>query len=174
MLRRYFCPDVYLKSFRLVTPEFLAQHKIKALLLDIDNTLAPYELPEPTEEILDWFRALSQAGIKAAFVSNNHGGRVARFNEQIGILAFFRAKKPLRCGTKRAMKALGVSRDETAIMGDQVFTDVWAGRRMRIRTILVPPIRDRRDIFTAGKRLLERPILKYYMKTMKKEEPFND
>jgi HAD superfamily phosphatase (TIGR01668 family) len=170
MLRRYFCPDDYLESFRLVTPEFLAARNIKALLLDIDNTLAPYELPEPTEEILAWFRALSEANIKAAFVSNNHEERVTRFNAAIGIPALPRAKKPLRCGTKQAMKALGVSRDETAIMGDQVFTDVWAGRRIGIRTILVPPIRDKRDAFTAGKRWLERPILKYYAKTLKEKE----
>ena len=169
MLRRYFCPDDYLESFRCVTPEFLFARNVKALLLDIDNTLAPYELPEPTEELLNWFRALADAGIKTAFVSNNHGGRVTRFNAAIGIPAFPRAKKPLRCGTKRAMKALGVSREETAIMGDQIFTDVWAGRRIHIRTILVPPIRDRRDIFTAGKRLLERPILRYYNKKAIKE-----
>ena len=174
MLRRYFCPNEYLESFRLVTPEFLQKRNIRALLLDIDNTLAPYELPEPTEELLCWFRALSDAGIKTAFVSNNHGGRVAIFNEKIGIPAFPRAKKPLRCGTGRAIKALGVSKKECAIMGDQIFTDVWAGRRIGIRTILVPPIRDRRDLFTVGKRLLERPILRYYMKKRKEAEVSHD
>lgn len=174
MLRRYFCPDDYLESFRLATPEFLAQRNIRALLLDIDNTLAPYELPEPNEEILAWFRALSDAGIKAAFVSNNHGPRVAKFNEKIGIPAFARAKKPLRSGTKSAMKELGVCPEEAAIMGDQIFTDVWAGKRIGIRTILVPPIRDKRDPFTAAKRLLERPVLKYYAKKIKKEETFHE
>lgn len=172
MLRRYLCPDEYLEGFRFATPDFLLSRNIRALLLDIDNTLAPYELPEPTEEILAWFQSLWDAGIKTAFVSNNHKERVSRFNEKIGIAAFPRAKKPLRCGTKRAIAALGVPKEECAIMGDQIFTDVWAGRRIGIRTILVPPIRDRRDIFTAGKRLLERPILKYYIK--KKEEVSDD
>ena len=174
MLRRYFCPDEYIESFRLATPEFLLKRNIKALLLDIDNTLAPYELPEPTEEILTWFSALWNAGIKTAFVSNNHGPRVIRFNETIGIPAFPRAKKPLRCGTKQALAELGVSKCEAAIMGDQVFTDVWAGRRIGIKTILVPPIRDKRDIFTKFKRLLERPVLKFYSKKMKKEASENE
>ena len=174
MVRRYFCPDDYLESFRLATPEFLKERNIKALLLDIDNTLAPYELPEPTEEILAWFRALSDAGIKAAFVSNNHEERVTKFNEAIGIPAFPRAKKPLRCGTKKAMKILSASPEETAIMGDQVFTDVWAGRRIGVRTILVPPIRDKRDRFTAFKRRLERPVLKYYERKKAREGNANE
>ena len=174
MLRRYFCPDDYIESFRQVTLDFLKSRNIKALLLDIDNTLAPYELPEPSEEILTWFQMLSEAGIKTAFVSNNHGPRVEKFNASLGIPAFPGAKKPLRIGTKRAILTLGVSKDETAIMGDQIFTDVWAGRRIGIRTILVPPIRDKRDPFTKMKRFFERPILKFYAKMKKKEAAPNE
>lgn len=174
MLRRYFCPDDYLKSFREATPEFLAERGIKGIILDIDNTLAPYEMPDPDEEILAWFASLESAGIRAAFVSNNHGDRVTRFNLPIGIPAFPDGKKPLRVGTRKALEAMGVSPEEAAIMGDQVFTDVWAGRRIGVRTILVPPIRDKRDIFTKSKRLLEKPILRYYAKKKKKDAASNE
>ena len=62
------------------------------------------------------------------------------------------------------MDALSSVREKTVIMGDQIFTDVWAAKNAGIRSILVSPIKDKRDIFTKFKRLLEKPILKKYEK----------
>ena len=67
----------------------------------------------------------------------------------------------------QALDLIGVSRDCAAIMGDQVFTDVWAGHNAGIKTILVPPIKDKTDLFTKFKRLLEVPFLKIYNKRKK-------
>lgn len=164
MLRRYFCPDYVLNTFEEATADFLLKNGIKALILDIDNTLAPYEEAEPSERVLAWFESLREAGIRTVFVSNNHRERVAKFNEKIGIVFYAKGKKPGRTYTSRALTDMNAEADEAAIMGDQIFTDVWAGRKLGVRTILVPPIRDRRDPFTKGKRLLEKPILRYYRK----------
>ena len=161
---RYFSPDEYVETYRDVTPEFLEARNIRYLLLDIDNTLAPYEQPEPDENNLAWFSAMRTAGIKMAFVSNNAHMRVSLFNAKIGIPMFPKAKKPLRRYMRAAMEAIGASPCETAIMGDQLFTDTWAGRRVGIRTIALPPIKDKRDMGTRLKRLLERPILRAYHK----------
>ena len=169
MFRRYFSPDWYFDKFDLATPEFLLQNGIRALILDIDNTLAPYEEPEPNERVLAWFAALKENGILAAFVSNNDHERVSRFNREIGIPMYPKGKKPLKKFMRRAINALGVSPEETAIMGDQIFTDVWAGRNVGIRCIVVPPIKDKTDLFTRFKRVLERPIMRYYRKHHKEE-----
>ena len=59
-------PDYIFNSFDEITPEFLSSLGISALLIDIDNTLAPYEQPEPDDRIRGWFASLEQAGIKAA------------------------------------------------------------------------------------------------------------
>lgn len=163
-MRRYFCPDFYIDTYRDATVSFLKEAGIRYLLLDIDNTFAPYEQLEPDEEILAWFKAVEEAGIRAAFVSNNGRERVERFNAKIGIPIYPKGKKPLRRYTRVAMEELGAKPDETAMMGDQIFTDVWAGKLLGIRTILLPPIKDKRDIFTRFKRVLEKPILKYYRK----------
>ena len=163
-MRRYFCPDFYIDTYRDATVSFLREAGIHSLLLDIDNTFAPYEQAEPDEEILAWFKAVEEAGIRAAFVSNNRRERVERFNAKIGIPIYPKGKKPLRRYTRVAMEELGAKPDETAMMGDQIFTDVWAGKLLGIRTILLPPIKDKRDIFTRFKRVLEKPILKYYRK----------
>ena len=163
-MRKYLSPDYYVNTYRDVTVDFLAREGIRYLILDIDNTLAPYEQPEPDEEHLAWFAALNAAGIRAVFVSNNKPARVTLFNERIGIPFFAKAGKPGRRSMRRAMKEIGATVDETAMMGDQVFTDVWAGRRVGVRTILLPPIRDKRDLGTRLKRFFEKPILRYYRK----------
>lgn len=166
---RYFAPDEYVDTYRDVTPDFLAERQIRYLLLDIDNTLAPYEQPEPDDHNLAWFAAMREAGIKMAFVSNNAHARVSLFNEKIGIPMFPKAKKPLRRFMRAAMESIGAVPEETAIMGDQLFTDTWAGRRVGIRTIALPPIKDKRDLGTRLKRLLERPILRAYRKRKKRK-----
>ncbi len=163
-MRKYFCPDYYLGTYREATPEFLASIGVKYLILDIDNTLAPYEQPEPDEAIFAWFRALEEAGITAAFVSNNKADRVSLFNRDLGFPMYPKGGKPGKKNMRAAMAALGAVPEATAIMGDQVFTDVWAGKRMKIKTILVPPIKDKRDLGTRLKRLLEKPVMRYYRK----------
>lgn len=169
LFRRYFCPDWYFALFDDVTPVFLLQNGIRALILDIDNTLAPYEEPDPNPRVLAWFSALKDAGIVAAFVSNNDFERVSRFNRKIGIPMYPKGKKPLKKYMRRAITELGVQPFETAIMGDQIFTDVWAGRNVGIRCIVVPPIKDKTDCFTRFKRILEKPVLRYYRKRELKE-----
>ena len=62
------------------------------------------------------------------------------------------------------MSDMGTSPEETILMGDQVFTDVWAARNAGLRAILVPPIKDKTDVLTRTKRLLEKPIMKKYKK----------
>ncbi len=162
MLRKYFCPDFYLSAFDEATVDFLLKKGIKALILDIDNTLAPYEEAEPNERVIAWFESLRAAGIRAVFVSNNRLPRVELFNKTIGIPFYAKGKKPKTTYTRRALADMQAAREETALMGDQIFTDVWAGKRLGVRTILVPPIRDKRDPFTRFKRLLERPVMRYF------------
>ena len=174
MLRRFFSPDQYFEKFDDATPAFLLQNGIRALILDIDNTLAPYEEPEPNERVLAWFAALKENGISAAFVSNNNSERVSIFNRKIGIPTYPKGEKPLKKYMRRAIEALGVAPENTAIMGDQIFTDVWAGRNVGIRCIVVPPIKDKTDPFTKFKRLLERPVMRYYRKHHKEETDNNE
>ena len=76
--------------------------------------------------------------------------------------------KPGKKNILRAMSDIGVSKEEAIFMGDQVFTDVWAAHNSGIRAILVPPIKDKRDLLTRFKRLLEVPILKKYRKQKEK------
>ena len=151
-------PEYRFNSFRDVTAEFLLSIGVRAILLDVDNTLEPYEHPTPTRDVTDWLESLRVAGIKTAILSNNNQARVDLFNKEIGMPAVARAAKPFSVNLNRMMKLLGCDKSNTIFMGDQILTDVWAAHNAGIKAILVPPINDKKDPFTRFKRILELPI----------------
>ena len=161
-MKNYLTPDYMFATFDEVTPAFLQSIGVRALLIDIDNTLAPYEEPDPSQKILDWFADLEKAGIRAALVSNNHAPRVERFNKPLGLIAYPDSGKPSRKTLERAMKELGATHAETAMLGDQLLTDCFAGKHIGLCAIVVPPIKDKTNLFFRFKRFLERPFIRKY------------
>ena len=161
-MKDFLTPDYMFGTYREVTAEFLLEKGIRALLIDIDNTLAPYEQPDPDDHIRAWFKMLKENGIRTALVSNNHAPRVERFNQTLGLLAFSDSGKPSRKTLEKAMKALGVTHEETAVLGDQLLTDAYGGKHIGLPAIIVPPIHDKTNPFFRFKRLLERPYIRKY------------
>ena len=159
-----FVPDHIMDRFDDVTPAFLQAEGIDFLLIDIDNTLAPYEEALPNERVKAWFRALEQNGIRAILVSNNHAERVALFNSELGLPAFADCHKPSPKRLRKLVDSFGANLSSTSALGDQIFTDVWGAKKMGARAILVPPIRDKKTLFFRTKRLLEKPFLRLYRK----------
>lgn len=157
-------PDYIFPTYRDVTPDFLESIGVVALLIDIDNTLAPYEMPEPDEHIKAWFASLSEKGIKATLVSNNDRERVELFNRDLGLPAYYKSGKPFAKNLKRAMAAMGSDRTNTAMLGDQLLTDAAAGKHIGLRTIIVPPIKDKSNTFFRAKRAMEVGKIKKYVR----------
>ena len=155
-------PEYYFKTFDEASADFLSSLGVKGIILDIDNTLEPYEHPVPGEHVVAWLRSLKEAGISAAFVSNNNRERVELFNKDLRLPAYFKAGKPFSKNIKRAMADMGTTKENTILMGDQVFTDVLAAHMAGLRAILLPPINDKRDVITKVKRYFERPVLRKY------------
>ena len=157
-------PDYMFPAFDEVTPEFLSELGVRAVLADIDNTLAPYEQPEPDERIQGWIASLARAGIKVAFVSNNNAERVELFNRTLGVPAYPKSGKPFKKNLRKAMTAVGGTKNTTVMLGDQLLTDALAGHNLGVRCIIVPPIRDKKSGFFRFKRWLERPFVKRFKK----------
>ncbi len=158
----YFCPDDTKSAFHEVDAAYLSANGIRFLILDIDNTIEPYENTEPTKKAKDWFSMLKSEGVKAAFVSNNKKARVSLFNKDLGLPYIAGAGKPFPFSVKKAMKIMGAEKEHTLLLGDQIFTDVLAAHNAGIKAITVPPIKDKTDILTKTKRWLEKPIMKSY------------
>ncbi len=163
-MRSKLTPTYMFASYREVTPAFLQSIGVRALLSDIDNTLAPYEQPEPDEQIRAWVQSLRDADIQIALVSNNHPPRVDEFNRTLGLKAYPDSHKPMKKTLLRAMREMGVSPKETAMLGDQLLTDAYAGLHIGLPAIIVPPIKDKTDLFFRFKRWCERPFIRKYAK----------
>jgi HAD superfamily phosphatase (TIGR01668 family) len=157
-------PDYMFDAFSDVTPEFLSSIGVEALLIDIDNTLAPYEQAEPDDRIINWFASLREHGIKASLISNNHADRVELFNKNLGLDAYPDSGKPKSGTLIKAMKKMGSTAENTAGLGDQLLTDTLAVHRLGMISIIVPPIKDKATPFFKAKRVLERPYIRHYRK----------
>jgi HAD superfamily (subfamily IIIA) phosphatase, TIGR01668 len=162
MIKRYLYPDYYFDDIYEITPALLRKHNIKGLICDIDNTLEPYENPLPSERLTEWINEMTNNGISIAFVSNNNNERVALFNRDLGFYAVGKSGKPSRKHLIKAMEHMKTDVTSTAMIGDQLFTDIFAGKRLRLFSILVKPINDKRTLFFRIKRYFERIILKGY------------
>ena len=157
-------PDYMFRTFDEITPAFLTSLGVKAILADIDNTLAPYEQPEPDERIKGWIASLAEAGIGIAFVSNNDWERVNRFNATLGVPAYAKSGKPFKKNLVKAMNDLGGTLETTVMLGDQLLTDALAGHNLGVKCLIVPPIRDKKNAFFKFKRWLEKPVVKKFKK----------
>lgn len=160
----WFLPDYIFSKYGDITPQFLSSIGIKALLIDIDNTLAPYEQESPDDNIFAWFEGLKQSGISATLVSNNDRERVELFNKDLGLSAFYKSGKPFAKNLKRAMAIMGSDKSNTAMLGDQLLTDAAAGKHIGLVTIIVPPINDKNNAFFRAKRAMEVRTIKKYVK----------
>ena len=127
------------KNIYKITPERLAKYGKKAVIFDIDNTVAPYEIKVPTVKMKQYFEALKENGIKAAFVSNNNSERTEIFNAELQLFCIPDAGKPSPSGILLCIEHFGIEKEKIILVGDQIFTDVMAGNLAGIRTVLVEP-----------------------------------
>ena len=157
-------PDEYLERVEQITIEFLKKNKIKALILDIDNTLIDYS-KNLSESIVNWVRELRGQGIKFYILSNtNDKEKVENVANKLEIPYVYFAKKPLKFGFLKTQKKLNEKPENIGVVGDQIFTDILGGNRCNMFTILVDPI-DKKDYwYTAWKRPLENKIKSKYKK----------
>ncbi len=161
-MSKWLTPDAMFRTYDEITPTYLRSLGVRAVLADIDNTLAPYEQAVPDARTLAWVGALRDAGIRLALISNNDRARVETFSRPLGVPAYWKSGKPGGKNLRRAMDELGVGCAETAILGDQLLTDAFAGRRLGLRVLIVPPIRDKTTLFFRFKRLCERPVIRRF------------
>ncbi len=157
-----FYPDFRFNSVSDIKADFFAENNIGFAILDIDNTLVSYKTKRADGTARDFLKMLENLGVKYAFVSNNHKKRVELFAKDFDAPFVSNAAKPFTLGIGRAMRKIGAKKDKTVLIGDQVFTDVYAGKRAGIKTIMVNPIEAKETPFFSVKRYFERVVLKNY------------
>lgn len=164
-----FFPDEYVASTYVIPFEKLYEQGFRGVIFDIDNTLVPHGAPAD-ERAKKLFRRLEDIGFHSCLISNNQEPRVRMFNKDIGTEYIYNAHKPSTKNYIRAMEIMGTDRTNTFFVGDQLFTDVWGAKRAGIRSILVKPIHPKEEIQIVLKRYLEKIVLHFYKKALKKKE----
>ena len=152
-------PDLYLKSITALTPALLGRWGIRGLILDVDNTLTTHGNPHPDPGVLRWLETMREHHVEMVILSNNTPKRVQPFAKELRMDFVASAKKPIAIGFKRAAAKLGLKKDELAVVGDQIFTDILGGNLWGAKTVLVKPIEPETTGFFRFKRLLERDII---------------
>lgn len=163
-------PNLYLENgAKSITIELLKKHKIKGLILDVDNTLIDYD-KKLFEDCEKWCYNLKGQGIKMCILSNtNKVEKVKKVAEELKLEYIYFAHKPSKKGFRKAKELLGLKPENIAVVGDQFFTDVLGGNKCKMFTILTKPI-DERDIWlTKLKRPFEKIVMKKYLKKISKK-----
>lgn len=161
-------PDKYLKSTYEINFEQLYEQGFRGILFDIDNTLVPHGAPADARAI-KLFQKLHTMGFKTCLISNNKEPRVKSFCEQVGSLYIYKAGKPLPKGYLEGIRRMGTKTENTLFVGDQIFTDVLGAKRANLYTIMVSPIHSKEEIQIVLKRYLEKIVLHFYFRTLKKK-----
>jgi uncharacterized protein len=154
-------PHFRVQSVLELTVEWLQKREIDSLLLDVDCTLKRYRDTDVSADVAAWVDTTKTGGIGCCIVSNGRNRRIRHFADKLGLPFVSKAIKPLPFGIHRAIKKIGFRPERTAIVGDQVFADVLAGRLAGIKCILVNPIHPEEEPwFTRIKRPPEQIWLK--------------
>lgn len=155
-------PHLRVESVLELTIERFRALGIEGVLLDLDCTVKRYRETEVRPEAAQWLEALKAGGIGCCIVSNGGNHRTRHVADKLGLPFVANALKPFPFGVRRAMTKMGFWPEHTAMIGDQIFADVMAGRWAGVKCILVRPLHPEEEPwFTRIKRNPERLWLRW-------------
>jgi hypothetical protein len=156
-------PDERLSSIHDLDFKALAKRGIEGIIFDLDNTLGAWGFTRMEEKTLDYLQGVKRQGFRLGFLSNDHGeGREAVQQSLADHPMIFNARKPTRSGYREILENFKLQPHQTAMVGDQIFTDIFGAKRLGIYTIMVDPVDPKiEDRAVRFRRLLERQILRF-------------
>ena len=118
----------------------LLDQPIRALVLDVDRTLLPRRQADLPASALRWLQQAQQQVPIHLFSNNPSRQRIGAVAAQLDLPYTISAGKPRRSALRRVLAELNLPHQEVALIGDRLFTDVIAGNRLGLFTVLVKPI----------------------------------
>ena len=171
MFEKYM-PDIYQKSIYYINYDKLFKKGIRCLLFDLDNTIAPPHVKNPSKRVKKLFDELKDKGFKIVLISNSPKHRLEPFKNELNVDACALSLKPIKNKYERIMEKFKYKSTELAAIGDQLITDIYGANKLDITSILVNPLSahdysvsfisrliekyifgrlEKKDIFTRGK-----------------------
>ena len=140
-----------------IPAEFYQSLGVKVVLVDLDNTLDPYSVSDPTERTIAWRNRIIDAGLRIVILSNNSGKRVRRYAKTLEVENRCFMRKPFSGPLKRFLVEEGLNPAEAIMVGDQIQTDVKAANGAGVKAILTEPLDPAEPIWTKFNRIFDRP-----------------
>ena len=160
-------PNYYFNNVKDITVELLNENNIRGLMLDVDNTLIDINR-KMLDGLEEWIELMKKNDIKLCILSNtNKRDKVKEVADKLNLPYIHFGLKPLKKGFKKAKAILNLEYTNIAIVGDQIFTDVLGGNRLKMKTILVKPLAEEDIFITLIKRPIEEYIIKKYERSRK-------
>ena len=153
-------PRLCVASLHHVDPLHLKERGIRGAILDLDNTMLPWNSYGLSDEVLDWIGEMRRHDIGVCLVSNARPRRIERAVHPLALPYVAMARKPLLKGFRRGLKILGTLPHQCAMIGDQIFTDVLGANRLGMYSIYVQQQDLVEQRWMKGVRKLERWILR--------------
>ena len=141
-----------------LSPAMLRARNIKLLMMDFDNTIVPYTTDIPTEKMAAWLGEMAASDIQLCVVSNSKRDRVKIFCAKYGIDCITHAKKPFTKGIKECLAQYGIPASESALVGDQIYTDTFGANNAGCVPILVRAIHNH-NIWLKLRHVAELPFI---------------
>jgi len=171
-MRRWLRPTYIVDRIHEIEIRSLWARGIRGVILDLDNTLVPWNQAELPPEIQRWIEMAKIQGLRLCLVSNAfRGARVKQVAERLGLNFVLRAGKPFPWAFRRGLAMLGTAPQQTCAIGDQIFTDMLGANWLGLDTILVTPMTTRESPHTRLIRFLERPLRRRWRKLLASKPP---
>lgn len=152
-------PDAQFNKVTDISPQFFIDNNLTGIILDIDNTVIGLD-GKRLEGVNEWIKSLQESNIKLCIASNSKNKtKISKLAAEFDIPYFLLSCKPLKRGLKKALKELDMKSENVAEIGDQLFTDVWGAKRMKMFSILTKPFTPERNCITRFKRKIEQHYL---------------
>lgn len=159
---RRFYPTYIYEKVEDIPYELIEKESIELIMLDMDNTLIDNN-KKYNKQLKEWIKNMGDHNVKLCILSNSpFGDKVKQIANELNMSYEFNATKPLLKGFKKVIAQHNIPKGRVLMIGDQIFTDVWGGNRVGVKTILVTPINKQESILSKVKRPLEKIILKKY------------
>jgi HAD superfamily phosphatase (TIGR01668 family) len=151
-------PDAIVDRVEDIGTSMLAAWNVRGAIVDLDNTLVPWNTADVSVAVRAWVESLKAAGIGVCVLTNNYTRRASSVAEMLGIPIIKGALKPSPLAFKDALRRLDVTAQQGVVIGDQLYTDVLGGKLLSMRAVLVTPLSTREFPTTKVVRWLERPV----------------
>jgi len=156
----FFKPDYIYETIYDINFDMLKNEGIKLLLIDIDNTIIPWDSSAVDKDLKELFQQLKKKGFLVRILSNAPKERVKEISEELGVKGIGRSLKPLTLNFKKSIIDEGYTSKQTAMIGDQIFTDLLGAKLSGVKSILVDPLSEKELKATKLMRLLEKLVRK--------------